>query len=53
MSSSPLRFVLVREYLIAYALDENPLWAVGVIHARRYPRLMAVIRRDRSKVKGG
>ena len=26
LTSRPLRFILVREYLIAYAPDENPLW---------------------------
>jgi hypothetical protein len=42
-----LRFILVREYLIAYAPEENPLWVVAVIHARRNPRIMAAILRDR------
>ena len=26
LTSRPLRFVLVREYLIAYAPEESPLW---------------------------
>ena len=47
LTSRPLRFILVREYLIAYAPEENPLWVVAVIHARRNPRIMAAILRDR------
>ncbi len=45
--SRPLRFILVREYLIAYAPDEKPLWIVAVMHGRRNPRVMAAILRDR------
>ena len=47
LTSRPLRFILVREYLIAYAPDENPLWVVAVMHARRSPRVMAAILRGR------
>lgn len=47
LASGPLRFTLVRDYLIAYAPDEKPLWVVAVIHGRRNPRLMAAILRDR------
>ena len=47
LSSRPLRFILVREYLIAYAPDEKPLWVVAVIHGRRSPRVMAAILRGR------
>jgi len=43
----PLQFILVREYLIAYAPEEKPLWAVAVMHARRSPRIMAAILRGR------
>jgi toxin ParE1/3/4 len=44
LTSHPLRFILVREYLIAYA---PPLWVIAVLHARRNPRIMAAILRDR------
>jgi plasmid stabilization system protein ParE len=44
LTSRPLRFVRVRDYLIAYAPDEKPLWVVAVIHGRRSPRVMAAIR---------
>jgi len=47
LSSRPLRFFLVRDYLIAYAPDEKPLWVVAVIHGRRSPRVMAAILRGR------
>jgi plasmid stabilization system protein ParE len=47
LTSRPLRFILVREYLIVYAPDEKPLWVVAVIHGRRNPRVMAAILRGR------
>ena len=43
----PLRFVVVREYLIAYAPEQKPLWVVAVMHGRRHPRIMAAILRER------
>jgi len=43
LSSRPLRFTLVREYLIAYAPEEKPLWVVAVMHGRRSPRILAAI----------
>ncbi|MGD0792875.1 MAG: type II toxin-antitoxin system RelE/ParE family toxin [Terriglobales bacterium] len=47
LSSRPLRFTLVREYLIAYAPEERPLWVAAVMHGRRSPRIMAAILRGR------
>jgi plasmid stabilization system protein ParE len=47
LTSRPLRFALVPDYLIAYAPEERPLWIVAVIHGRRNPRIMAAILRDR------
>lgn len=47
LTSRPLRFILVREYLIAYAPDEKPLWVVAVTHGRRNPRVMAATLRGR------
>jgi plasmid stabilization system protein ParE len=47
LTSRPLRFIVVRDYLIAYASDEKPLWVVAVIHERRSPRVMAAILRGR------
>ena len=43
LTSRPLRFIVVREYLIAYAPEEKPLWVVAVMHGRRNPRVMAAI----------
>jgi toxin ParE1/3/4 len=47
LTSRPLCFILVREYLIAYAPNEKPLWVVAVMHGRRSPRVMAAILRGR------
>ena len=47
LTSRPLRFILVREYLVAYAPDEKPLWVLAVMHGRRSPRVMAAILRGR------
>jgi toxin ParE1/3/4 len=47
LTSRTLRFTLVREYLIAYAPDEKPLWVVAIMHGRRSPRVMAAILRGR------
>lgn len=47
LTSWPLRFTLVREYLVAYAPDEKPLWVVAVIHGRRSPRVIEAILRER------
>jgi antitoxin ParD1/3/4/toxin ParE1/3/4 len=47
LTSRPLRFILLREYLIAYAPDEKPLCIIAVMHGRRNPRVMAAIPRGR------
>lgn len=47
LTSRPLRFIVVREYLIAYAPEQKPLWVVAVMHGRRSPRIMAAILRGR------
>jgi plasmid stabilization system protein ParE len=46
-TSLPLRFVTVRDYLIAYAPEKNPLWVIAVIHGQRSPRVIAAILRGR------
>src|SRR4051794_5115283 len=45
LTSRPLRFVRVRDYLIAYASDEQPLLVIAIIHGHRSPRVMAAILR--------
>jgi toxin ParE1/3/4 len=47
LTSRPLRFIRVRDYLIAYAPDEKPLCVIAVIHGRRNPRLIAAILKGR------
>lgn len=48
LTSRPLRFHPVREYLIAYAPDEKPLVVIAVLHGRRNPLVMAAILRGRA-----
>jgi plasmid stabilization system protein ParE len=47
LTSKPLRFQTIRDYLIAYAPDENPLLVISVLHGRRNPRIIAAILRGR------
>jgi toxin ParE1/3/4 len=47
LTSRPLRFKLVRGYVIAYAPEKNPLWVVAVFHGRRSPRVIAAMLRGR------
>jgi plasmid stabilization system protein ParE len=48
LTSGPLRFLRVFDYLIGYAPDEKPLWLVAVMHGRS-PRVMAAILRAREE----
>lgn len=43
LTSRPLRFAAVRDYLIAYAPDTRPLFVISVIHGRRNPRVLATV----------
>lgn len=52
LTSRPLRFIRVRDYLIAYAPDEKPLWVIAVMHGHRSPRVMAAILRGREQDPG-
>jgi toxin ParE1/3/4 len=47
LTSLPLRFVAVRDYVIAYAPEKKPLWVMAVVHGRRNPRLIAAILHSR------
>jgi plasmid stabilization system protein ParE len=47
LTSRPLRFVLVPEYLIAYTPEEKPPRVVAVMRGRRSPHVMAAILRGR------
>ena len=52
LTSRPLSFVRVRDYLIAFAPDEKPLWVIAVMHGHRDPRIMAAILRGREQEPG-
>ena len=43
LTSRPLRFHVVRDYVIAYAPDDRPLAVIAVLHGRRNPRVLAAI----------
>ena len=47
LTTRQMRFKRVRDYLIAYAPDQQPLWVVAVMHGHRSPRVMAAILRGR------
>ena len=47
LTGRDLRFTVIRDYLVAYAPAENPIWILAVIHSRRSPRVMAAILRGR------
>ena len=49
LTSRPLRFIRVRDYLINYASDEKPLWIIAVMHGHRSPRVMAALLRGREE----
>ncbi len=47
LTSRPLRFQRVRDYLIAYVPDRRPLLVIAVMHGRRNPRAMTAVLRGR------
>lgn len=47
LTSRPLRFHPVREFLIAYAPEEKPLVILAILHGRRNPRVIAALLRER------
>jgi len=47
LTSRPLRFHPVREFVIAYAPDERPLLILAILHGRRNPRVIAALLRER------
>ena len=47
LTSKPLRFQTVREFVIVYAPEEKPLAVIAVLHRRRNPRVIAAILRNR------
>lgn len=47
LTSRPLRFHPVRDFLVVYAPDEKPLVVLAILHGRRHPRVLAAILRER------
>jgi antitoxin ParD1/3/4/toxin ParE1/3/4 len=47
LTSRPLRFWRVHDYLIAYAPEDDPLLVLAILHGRRNPRVLAGILRGR------
>ena len=47
LTGQPLRFVTVRDFLIAFAPEEKPLLVDAVVHGRRNPRVIAALLRER------
>jgi plasmid stabilization system protein ParE len=47
LTSRPLRFSILRDYVIAYAPDVDPLVVIAVLHGRRNPRVIAAMLRAR------
>jgi toxin ParE1/3/4 len=47
LTSRPLRFHSLRDYVIAYVPDEKPLAVIAVLHGRRSPRSIAAMLRGR------
>jgi len=48
LTSRPLRFQTVRDYVIAYSPDDKPIAVIAVLHGRRNPRVIAAILRGRT-----
>jgi plasmid stabilization system protein ParE len=47
LTSRPLRFHPIRDFLIVYAPDEKPLVVLAILHGRRNPRVIAALLRGR------
>ncbi len=47
LTSRPLRFHPVRDFVIVYAPEEKPLQVLAVLHGRRNPRVLAALLRER------
>jgi toxin ParE1/3/4 len=47
LTSRPIRFQVVRDFLLVYTPEESPLVVLAVLHGWRSPRVMAAILRER------
>ena len=52
LTTSPLRFQTVREYVIAYAPEHRPVEVIGILYGRRNPRVIAALLRNQPDTKG-
>ncbi len=43
LTSRPLWFQTVRDYVLAYVPDARPLAVIAILHGRRNPRVLAAI----------
>lgn len=43
LTSRPLRFWIMRDYLVVYAPEHDPLLIIAVTHGKRHPRTIAQI----------
>ena len=43
LTARPLRFQVVREYVLGYVPDAKPLAVIAILHGRRNPRVLAAI----------
>ena len=47
LTSRPLRFHTIRDFLVVYAPDEKPMLVLAILHGRRSPRVIAALLRGR------
>lgn len=47
LTSRPLRFHTIRDFLVVYAPDEKPMLVLAILHGRRSPRIIAALLRGR------
>lgn len=48
LTARPIRFQTVRDYVIAYASEREPLTIIAILHGRRNPRVIAALLRKRT-----
>jgi plasmid stabilization system protein ParE len=47
LTTRPVRFQSLRDYIIAYVPDDKPLAVLAVLHGRRSPRVISAMLRER------
>ena len=51
LTRRPVRFLVIRGYLVAYAPESRPVTILAVLDARRNPKVLARILADRQPVR--